>query len=97
MERQVAEVWTSVLSLPELGVHDNFFDLGGTSLLLYRVYSRLREIRPDLRLVDLFRYTTVESLAAHMAAETPQGAEFLSQSRSRAAERRAARRPVRGS
>jgi amino acid adenylation domain-containing protein len=97
LERQVAEVWTSVLALPELGVHDNFFDLGGTSLLLYRVYSRLREIRPDLRLVDLFRYTTVESLAAHMAAETPRGAEFLSQSRSRGAERRAARRPVRGS
>jgi hypothetical protein len=97
LERQVAEVWTSVLSLPEVGVHDNFFDLGGTSLLLYRVYSRLREIRPDLRLVELFRYTTVESLAAHMAAETPQGAGFLSRSRSRGAERRAALRPVRGS
>jgi amino acid adenylation domain-containing protein len=96
MERRVAEVWTSELALPEVGVHDNFFDLGGTSLLLYRVYSRLRDIWPDLPLVDLFRYTTVESLAAHLAAGAPRDGEFLDRRRARAAERVAARRPTRG-
>jgi aryl carrier-like protein len=96
IERRVAEAWMAVLSLSELSVQDNFFDLGGTSLLLYRVYSRLREIRPDLKLVDLFRYSTVEALAAYLSAEEPRGTSLLAQSRARATERRAARRPGRG-
>ncbi|HYR10837.1 MAG TPA: phosphopantetheine-binding protein, partial [Longimicrobium sp.] len=90
LERRVAEVWSSVLSRAEVGVHDNFFDLGGTSLLLYRVYTRLREVRSDLRVVDLFRYPTVESIAGHLAAEAPAEAELLGRSRSRARERKAA-------
>ncbi|HVH12980.1 MAG TPA: phosphopantetheine-binding protein, partial [Longimicrobium sp.] len=96
LERRVAEVWKSVLALPEVGVHDNFFDLGGTSLLLYRVYSRLREIRGDLRLVDLFRYASVGALAAHLAPEAPENGDFLARSHARAAERRAGRRTARG-
>jgi hypothetical protein len=87
----VAEVWRSVLSLPEVGRGQNFFDLGGTSLLLYRVFARLRELRADLRVVDLFRHTTVESLAAHLATGPADDAAFLGESHSRAEERRAAR------
>jgi len=81
----------------EPGVHDNFFDLGGTSLLLYRVFSRLREVRGDLRVVDLFRHPTVEALARHLGAEAgPPGAGHLDESRSRAMERRASRGRARG-
>jgi aryl carrier-like protein len=93
LERTVAEVWRGVLSLPEVGVHDNFFDLGGTSLLLYRVYSRLREVRGDLRLVDLFRYATVEALAGWLGAPGESGgAAELDEGRARAEARRAHRR-----
>ena len=74
IEARVAEVWKSVLGRDTVGVHDNFFDLGGTSLLLYRVYSRLREIRPGLRVVDLFRYTTVEALARFLAGPADEAA-----------------------
>jgi acyl-coenzyme A synthetase/AMP-(fatty) acid ligase len=96
LEARVAEVWRSVLGVEEVGVRDNFFDLGGTSLLLYRVFSRVRELRDDLRVVDLFRYTTVEALAAHLAARDPRPADHLAASRSRAEERRGARLRVRG-
>jgi acyl-coenzyme A synthetase/AMP-(fatty) acid ligase/aryl carrier-like protein len=87
LEEHVADVWRSVLSISEVGVHQNFFDLGGDSLLLYRVYSRLREIRSDLQVVDLFRYTTVEQLAAYLGARVPQDSNQLATSRSRGAAR----------
>jgi len=98
VEERVAEVWREVLGLERIGIHDNFFDLGGTSLMLYRVYSRVRDLRADLRVVDLFRYTTVEELARHLsaAAALAAGAAHLDESRTRAEERRAARRRVRG-
>jgi amino acid adenylation domain-containing protein len=97
LEEKVAEVWRSVLGVAEIGVHDNFFDLGGNSLLLSRVFGRLREVRGDLRVVDLFRHTTVEALAGHLGAaeEEPRDVSHLAQSLSRAEERRASRRRVR--
>jgi amino acid adenylation domain-containing protein len=66
IEAQVAQVWRSVLSLADISADDNFFDIGGTSLLLYRVHSQLKTIRADLKLVDLFRYPTVSTLAAYL-------------------------------
>jgi amino acid adenylation domain-containing protein len=87
LEEQVVEVWRSVLGVSEIGVHQNFFDLGGNSLLLYRVYSQLREIRSDLQVVDLFRYTTVEQLAVYLGARVPQDSTELATSRSRGAAR----------
>ncbi|HEX8903229.1 MAG TPA: phosphopantetheine-binding protein, partial [Longimicrobiaceae bacterium] len=76
----------------EIGVHDNFFDLGGTSMLLYRVYSRLRELRGDLKVVDLFRYPTVEELAQFLEPGAARDTGDLDESRSRGQARRAARR-----
>lgn len=62
-------------------------------MLLTRVFAGLRELRGDLRMVDLFRYTTVESLAAYLGADEKAGASAgLAESRSRAQERRALRR-----
>ncbi|HYH81260.1 MAG TPA: amino acid adenylation domain-containing protein [Longimicrobium sp.] len=95
LEEKVADAWRAVLGVEKIGVHDNFFDLGGTSLLLARVHGRLRELRGDLRVVDLFRYTTVEELAGYLGAGASRDASDLARSRSRAEERRAARR-VRG-
>ncbi|HEU4557554.1 MAG TPA: amino acid adenylation domain-containing protein, partial [Longimicrobium sp.] len=96
LEARVAEVWGEVLGAARIGVHDNFFDLGGTSLLLYRVYGRLRELRADLRVVDLFRYTTVEELAAYLGADAADDDAELAESRARAQERRGRRRVRRG-
>jgi len=101
MEARVAAVWREVLGVEEVGVRESFFDAGGSSLLLYRVYGRLREVRGDLRLVDLFRHPTVESLARFLAAGAPPatngGGEEGDEGR-RSRRRRAHRRrlPVRG-
>ncbi|WP_345005697.1 phosphopantetheine-binding protein [Streptosporangium album] len=63
-EELVAEIWTEVLGLDRIGVHDDFFALGGNSLLAIRVVSRIRAA-VDLQIpVDaVFTNPTVERLA----------------------------------
>src|SRR5262249_25853815 len=68
VERTITSVWQEVLGLEEVGVHDNFFDLGGHSLLMARLHSRLREVLPtELSMIDLFRYPTIDSLAGFLS------------------------------
>jgi len=71
LERQVAEVWKAVLALDHVGRDENFFDLGGQSLLLARVLTALRaQVTPALAMIDLFHFPTVRALAAHLARLT---------------------------
>jgi hypothetical protein len=71
VERQIGRVWQEVLGLEMVGVHDNFFDLGGHSLLMVRVHGRLSEIlEGEFSVVNLLHYPTVASLAAFVAPET---------------------------
>ena len=66
-ERLVAEVWSTELRR-EVGRDDNFFDIGGNSLLAVAVFRRIRDrTAVDLSLTDVFRYPTVRSFAAHVA------------------------------
>jgi amino acid adenylation domain-containing protein len=66
-ECAVAAIWCEVLGVDRVGRDDNFFDLGGHSLLLARVQARLAETRGiELPLVDLFRHPTVSSLARRL-------------------------------
>jgi amino acid adenylation domain-containing protein len=70
LERTVAAVWREALGVEAVGVHDNFFDLGGHSLLLAEVQARLHQaLGRDVRIVDLFEHATVSSLARHLAGQ----------------------------
>ncbi|MFJ2034038.1 phosphopantetheine-binding protein, partial [Streptosporangium sp. NPDC087985] len=63
-EELVAEVWTEVLGLDRVGVHDNFFALGGNSLLAIRVVSRIRAaVDLEIPVAAVFTDPTVERLA----------------------------------
>lgn len=72
-ERTVAAVWQEVLGIQNAGIHDNFFDLGGHSLLIVLLHNRLKELFPkQLTIVDLFRHPTVASLSRVLnEPETP--------------------------
>ncbi|MCC2650942.1 MAG: hypothetical protein K0Q60_1097 [Microvirga sp.] len=73
-EEIVAGVWSDVLGLERVGVQDNFFDLGGHSLLLAKVWSKLRErVQGELSMMDLFRYPTVEALADYIGRDRTEG------------------------
>ncbi|WP_206795720.1 non-ribosomal peptide synthase/polyketide synthase [Amycolatopsis sp. MtRt-6] len=68
-ERRLAEIWADVLGVPSPGVDDNFFALGGDSILSIQVVSRAR--RHGLRLTsrDVFRHQTIAELALVAAAD----------------------------
>ena len=69
-EKAIAGIWQEVLNLEEVGIHDNFFDLGGHSLLLVQVHAKLKEkFKSDLSLIELFNYPTVFDLARYVMQE----------------------------
>lgn len=68
LERTIAGIWTRVLRTDAVGVHDNFFDVGGHSLLMAQVHEQLRAaLDCPLALVELFEFPTIRSLADHLA------------------------------
>jgi amino acid adenylation domain-containing protein len=67
-------IWCEVLGLNDLGLDDNFFDLGGTSLQLVEVHATIARImNSDLTLVELFQYPRISALAARIEARTGAG------------------------
>jgi amino acid adenylation domain-containing protein len=68
VERMVAEAWREVLGVPEVGLYDNFFDLGGHSMLLAEVLERLqRALGREVPIMTVFRHPTVSALSDHLA------------------------------
>jgi acyl carrier protein len=66
-QRRVAALWREILHVDKVGLHDNFFDIGGHSLLLVKLHVALkREFTTDIALVELFQQTTVHAQAARM-------------------------------
>ncbi len=87
LERNIARIWQDLLHLEKVGLHNNFFDLGGHSLLMFQVHKNLQErFNLDVTLVDLFTYPTVSSLAHYLGsrqneADTPRLPTTRSQKR----------------
>ncbi|MBV9450342.1 MAG: amino acid adenylation domain-containing protein [Streptosporangiaceae bacterium] len=72
LEHAVAEIWCAVLERSHVGVLDNFFDLGGHSMLIYLVRDRIEErLGRGLPIVEFFQYPTVRSLARHLGDGAP--------------------------
>jgi acyl transferase domain-containing protein/acyl carrier protein len=82
-EQRIAEIWQQILGIEQIGVNDNFFTLGGDSLLAVRVTSKLRkELDVDIPVSRLYEGLTVRALAAIVGeliqpptAESPASAE----------------------
>lgn len=68
-EIKVAEIWQELLNRKRVGINDNFFDLGGDSLLVAQLQSRLRkQLNCQISLVELFQRTTVFAIASYLEA-----------------------------
>jgi acyl carrier protein len=70
LERTIANLFRDLLRVDRVGLHDNFFDLGGHSLLIVRAHQKLgEELQRDIPVVDLFRFPTVALLARHLGGD----------------------------
>ncbi|HEU0053483.1 MAG TPA: non-ribosomal peptide synthetase, partial [Longimicrobium sp.] len=72
LERSLAKLWEEVLEISSVGMDDNFFEIGGHSLLVGRMQERVKAVlNAEVSVVDLFLYPTVRALAEHL--ETMSG------------------------
>jgi acyl transferase domain-containing protein/acyl carrier protein len=63
-EKQLSVIWEDLLGIASIGIHDNFFDLGGDSLLLTQLVSKVRnKFQLDIALDAIFETPDIESLA----------------------------------
>ncbi|PSM49381.1 non-ribosomal peptide synthetase [Chroococcidiopsis sp. CCALA 051] len=66
-ERVIAAVWQEMLQLEKVGIDDNFFNIGGHSLLLVKVQVKLNQIFDrELSVIDMFKYPTIKALANYL-------------------------------
>ncbi|MCG6137853.1 MAG: amino acid adenylation domain-containing protein [Nostoc sp. LLA-1] len=69
-ESTLANIWAEVLNVERVGIHDNFFDLGGDSLLTVRLMNQIhQQFERELPLTTLFLNPTIESLATALSSK----------------------------
>ncbi|HWS85807.1 MAG TPA: amino acid adenylation domain-containing protein [Pyrinomonadaceae bacterium] len=77
LERALADIWQQALGVERVGVHDNFFDLGGHSLLMVQVHGRMREVLDGgVSMVEMFQHPTISALAKRLSQGGPQERSF---------------------
>ena len=70
IQKSIAVIWQEILQVEKVGINDNFFDLGGHSLLIMRLHSQIKQkFACDLPLVEMFKYPTISSLADYLSSE----------------------------
>ncbi|MGC2694172.1 MAG: condensation domain-containing protein, partial [Candidatus Angelobacter sp.] len=74
-EEVLGRVWADVLKLERVGIHDNFFDLGGMSLTAMRVVDQAAQAGLTLTAADLFEWQTIAELAAGLSIGPGQVAQ----------------------
>ncbi|MEA5560868.1 SDR family NAD(P)-dependent oxidoreductase [Planktothrix agardhii] len=71
LEEQITLIWQAVLGLSSIGLTENFFELGGNSLLLIQVQQQIQDkLGYDLAIINFFRYPTIAALADFCTSKT---------------------------
>jgi acyl carrier protein len=79
-ETQIAGIWSEVLGRTGFGVFENFFDVGGTSLQVVLVVSKLRQaFSQQIPVTTLFAHPTIASMAEYLGSEKPMAAAASSE------------------
>lgn len=67
IELYVLNIWKKVLKINSIGLNDNFFDVGGNSILLMRVYEEIDKLfHGSITVIDLFAYPTIGALSEYL-------------------------------
>ncbi|WP_158619438.1 non-ribosomal peptide synthase/polyketide synthase [Corallococcus sp. AB011P] len=103
LERSLTALWQEVLGVERVGLEDRFFDLGGNSLTLVQLHSRMRGLlKVEVPLAELFQYSSIAALVARVRdrsdpVDAPSEAaveEEFAERRARAGQRRKVRQQV---
>ena len=74
LEKELCKIWQEILGIEKIGIKDNFFSLGGDSIISIRVIAKMKKAGFSISVGNLFEYNTIEKLAKfieHSAAESP--------------------------
>ncbi|MGF9820102.1 non-ribosomal peptide synthetase [Brevibacillus agri] len=63
LEKMLSEAWKQILNVESVGIHDNFFDIGGDSILAIRIAAKMQELGYSLMPSQIFLYQTISELA----------------------------------
>ncbi|MFJ2743707.1 amino acid adenylation domain-containing protein [Streptomyces sp. NPDC087440] len=92
LAQELAGLWRDLLGVERVGMRDNFFDLGGHSLLMAEFRTRLAaSLGHDMSMVELFQHPTIESLTAFLGGTPSEPAAATRGGRERALNRRQSR------
>ncbi len=85
VESTIASIWQELLHVEKVGIYDNFFDIGGHSLLLIQLHSKLRErFHKPIAVSDIFKHPTINALAKYITQQKDARISAVSQSYARA-------------
>ena len=86
-QKFLVALWQELLGINTIGIRDNFFDLGGHSLLVVEMHSRLQEtLQRTFPVIELFRYTTIADLAGFLDSGSQQAVMDTEEVREKRAE-----------
>ena len=84
VERIIADIWQKALAIEKVGIYNNFFDLGGNSLLIVKINQQLQEkLGLEVSIVDMFNYQTISSLSQYLNIKFYQKNTTIKQNTSR--------------
>ena len=80
LQKQLEKVWKELLELDEVGIEDNFFEIGGDSILAIQLVSRLQSIGLQIELSDLFVHQSIAQLSRKLSKDiAPKETEIVAE------------------
>jgi acyl carrier protein len=90
VEKRIASILRDVIQIDQVGLHHNFFDLGGNSVHMVQIYNRIREaFGKEFPLVKIFEHSNISSLAAYLSSKE-SGESSITRSSTRGEKRKEA-------
>lgn len=69
LEKKIVGIWKKVIGIDKIGIHDNFFDLGGNSLLAIKLEVEMEKNNFQIKSTDIFKYNTVYHIASLLSGQ----------------------------
>jgi iturin family lipopeptide synthetase A len=73
IEEKLVDIWKQVLKVERVGIDDNFFELGGDSLKAIQVLSHLYKYKLEIKIQDIYSYSTIRELSQYASVSNEKG------------------------